>query len=99
MKKFLVLILLGTAYLFGANGEELFKKCVPCHGMNAHLNSLGKSKIINTLTPDDIKKALKGYRSGELNQYGLGSAMSPNAKPLSDADIDALANYIPTLKK
>ncbi|PAF53349.1 cytochrome C [Helicobacter sp. 13S00482-2] len=74
-------------------------KCQVCHGASMEKQALGKSKIVNTLSTEKIKTDLMGYKAGKLNQYGLGATMWGQIKPLSDADIDALAKYIPTLKK
>lgn len=74
-------------------------KCQACHGANMEKKALGKSQIVNTLNSDEIKSNLLGYKSGKLNQYGLGATMWGQIKPLTELEIEGLAKYIPTLKK
>ncbi|PAF52642.1 c-type cytochrome [Helicobacter sp. 13S00477-4] len=102
MKKLLLMVALISFGLVAANADPatiIKTKCQACHGANMEKSALGKSKIVNTLSSDQIKKDLLGYKAGTLNQHGLGATMWGQIKPLSDADIDALAKYIPTLKK
>ncbi|PAF49870.1 cytochrome C [Helicobacter sp. 12S02232-10] len=102
MKKTLLMIALATLGITGVNADPatiIKTKCQACHGANMEKSALGKSKIVNTLDSKKIKADLMGYKAGTLNQYGLGATMWGQIKPLSDEDIDALAKYIPTLKK
>lgn len=102
MKKSLlaIAILSLSALALQADPATIIKtKCQACHGANMEKQALGKSKIVNTLDSAKIKADLMGYKAGTLNQYGLGATMWGQIKPLSESDIDALAKYIPTLKK
>nr|WP_231622522.1 hypothetical protein [Helicobacter heilmannii] len=54
---------------------------------------------MNTLDSATIKEDLMGYKAGTLNRYGAGKIMHMQVKALSDTEIEALAKYIPTLKK
>ncbi|PAF41509.1 c-type cytochrome [Helicobacter sp. 11S02596-1] len=102
MKKTLLVIALTTLGItaLSADPATIIKtKCQACHGPNMEKSALGKSKIVNTLDSAKIKEDLMGYKSGKLNQYGLGATMWGQIKPLSEKDIDELAKYIPTLKK
>ncbi len=103
MKKIL-LVALGSVscslLLNAAAPADIIKtKCQACHGANMEKQALGKSKIANAMTPEDIKKDLLGYKAGTLNHFGLGATMWGQAKALSDQEIDELSKYIPTLKK
>ncbi len=85
------------AKITGPNPETLYKKCAGCHGAKAQNHALGKSKIIHNFTAKQISTALHGYKNGT---YGgaMKAVMAGQAKNLSDKDISALAEYIPTLK-
>lgn len=102
MKKTLLTIgvlVLGFLSLHADPATIVKTKCMACHGLNMEKSAMGKSAIVNTFTSAKIKEDLEGYKSGKLNQHGMGAVMQAQAKTLSDADIDALAKYIPTLKK
>lgn len=102
MKKILVALgIFGcVAALNAAAPADIIKtKCQSCHGANMEKNALGKSKVTNTMTPEEIKKDLLGYKAKTLNHFGLGATMWGQAAALSDEEIDALSKYIPTLKK
>ncbi|GMB89365.1 c-type cytochrome [Helicobacter ailurogastricus] len=100
MNKFLFLgAVLGLGLLGAAEPAELIKKCAGCHGASMDKKAFGKGHVVNTLDSATIKEDLKGYKAGTLNRYGMGAVMHTQIKPLSDAEIDALAKYIPTLKK
>jgi len=95
MKKVIVgLTVVGVASLFAAANTAA---CAGCHGANFEKKALGKSKVVKDLTKADIEKALKGYKDGT---YGgaMKALMKGQVSSLSDADIKALSEYIPTLK-
>lgn len=80
------------------NGQQIFSsRCASCHGAKAELKALGASKEIAQMSTAEIHAALLGYQSGS---YGgqMKAVMQGQAKGLSAAEVDALANYIPTLK-
>ncbi len=81
-----------------AKGKELFGKCASCHGAKGDRKALGKSAVIAGMAKDEVVKKLKGYKAGTLNQYGMGALMKGQVAGLSDADIEALAAYISSLK-
>ncbi len=88
-----------TASASADKGKELFAKCAACHGPNGEKHALGKSGIIGGMAKDELVKKIKGYKAGTLNQYGMGALMHGQVASLSDADIEALATYISSLKK
>ncbi len=100
-KAFLLAGVIGSmALLNAATPADIIKtKCQSCHGANMEKQALGKSKITNTLTAEEIKQDLLGYKAKTLNHFGLGATMWGQAAALSDQEIDELAKYIPTLKK
>jgi len=76
---------------------DLYKKCAGCHGVHAEKKAMGKSKVIHSMSADEIKTALHGYQNGT---YGgaMKGIMKGQAKTLDDAQIDSLATYISSLK-
>lgn len=91
------LLMIGATSLFAANGEALYKACASCHGANGEKAALGKSQIIKGWDETKTVEALKGYKAGT---YGgpMKGVMKGQVARLSDADINALAGYISTLK-
>ncbi len=99
MKKVtLALMLAGAASLVMADGAALYKKCAGCHGAKGEKKALGKSAAIGGLPVATLVDDLKGYKAGTLNRHGMGMMMKGQVKSLSDADIQALAEYIHGLK-
>jgi len=82
--------------LSSTNAKTLFAKCAGCHGQNAEKKALGKSQVIQGWSDAKIADALNGYAKGT---YGgaMKGIMIGQAKGLSTADIQALAEYISTL--
>ncbi len=96
MKKLAVLTLAAATAvtLMAADGAALYKKCAGCHGAHGEKKALGKSAVIKGWPKDKIVEALKGYKAGTRNVYGMGALMKAQVAALSDADIEALADYI-----
>ncbi|RXJ60131.1 c-type cytochrome [Candidatus Marinarcus aquaticus] len=90
MKKTIIIFALLVSSVFAT---EVYKKCAACHGANGEKAALGKSKIIKDMTKAEIVTAMKGYKDGS---YGgpMKGLMKGQANPLSDADIEAIANFI-----
>jgi len=80
-----------------ASGENIYKKCAGCHGVNAEKKALGKSKIVSEMSEKEITIALKGYRD---SSYGgkMKGLMKGQVAKLDDAQIESLSKYIATLK-
>lgn len=96
MNKFIVagLILASAATIsMAAAPEAIFKRCVVCHGKSAEKVPPGGTVITAKLTAEEIKKALHGYKDGT---YGgkMKASMIGQVKPLSNEDIDAVADYL-----
>lgn len=79
------------------DAKTLFVPCITCHGTKAEKKALNVSKVITTLSKDEIVTALKGYKN---KTYGgsLKTTMYQQVSKLSDAQMEALANYILSLK-
>ncbi len=99
MKKLAVLGLaaaLATSLM--ADGKALYGKCAGCHGANGEKKALGKSEVIKGWSKEKLVEALKGYKAGTRNVHGMGPLMKGQVASLSDADIEALADYISKMK-
>ncbi len=96
MKRLAVLTLAAATAvtLMAADGATLFKKCAGCHGAHGEKHALGKSAVIKGWPKDKVVEALKGYKAGTRNVYGMGALMKAQVAALSDADIEALADYV-----
>ncbi len=96
MKKLAVLTLAATVAttLMAADGAALYKKCAGCHGAHGEKKALGKSAVIKGWPKDKVVEALKGYKAGTRNVHGMGALMKGQVASLSDADIEAIADYI-----
>lgn len=101
MKKFVVsaLVLAGLASTLAAeDGSKLYNACKACHGAKAEKKYQNKVPALNGLSTDEIVQALKEYKAGSKNAYGMGGVMKAQAARLDDAKMQAIAQYIQTLK-
>jgi cytochrome c553 len=98
MKKIAIAMLFAGSTLLMADGAALFAKCAGCHGQKGEKPALGKSAIIQGQDAAKTVEQLKGYKAGTLNQHGMGALMNGQVKSMSDADMQAVADYIAGLK-
>jgi cytochrome c oxidase subunit 2 len=103
----LLISILFSSFFFTANlqaneGEALYKQqCVACHGINAEGNQALKAPKLAGQDSWYIENQLKSFRSGYRGSAQgdfLGAGMAAIAKGLKDQQINALANYVQTLK-
>jgi cytochrome c553 len=80
-------------------GEELYSKCVSCHGVRGEKKAMGKSAVIAEEPIDDLVAKMKAYKEGKRNITGLGAFMQEAMEKMSESEILALAAYIDTFKK
>ena len=101
MKKLLFLTLLSFASFAFAEAPAVFKKCIACHGADAKKVAPGSKGgvTIAGMAKDELVKELKGYRAKTAENGGAKAIMYGQAANLSDADIEALADYISKLPK
>ncbi len=92
-------IFLITNSLLLADGAKIFKTCAGCHGKNANMSALNKSRKIVDWDEKRIFEALKEYKTGNRNINGGGIMMKHYTKKLSEAELKSVAKYITTLKK
>lgn len=77
------------------NSEKIFNRtCAMCHGKQGERSALNQSAIINTLKTEEILTALKKRRAGEI--VGAGNSVKSR---LTEEEVKALAEYVPTLNK
>lgn len=103
MKKFLYLSFFGifAASSLLANGESVYRKCMPCHGGDG-LKIAPGTKGGTTIAGKDkayLVEQLKGYANGTANNGGAKEIMYNYMKmwKLSDADIESVAEYVSKL--
>ncbi len=77
----------------GGDMERKIAACIACHGPRGNGNGLAKFPKISSQSPAYIIAQLKKFRSGERANDPSGM-MVDTAKKLTDAEIDALANYL-----
>jgi len=89
MKKIIIAAaVLATTSAFAADT----KACAGCHGANFEKAAMNQSKVVKDMTKDEIVASLKGYRdTAGFGHSPMKAAMAPQAKNLSDADIEAIA--------
>lgn len=77
--------------------NRVYSKCVSCHGKNAEVKALNKSKVIAGWSVKKLTKALQGYKNGS---YGgeLKGMMKAQVMSLSKQDIRSVSQYISQLK-
>lgn len=73
-------------------GEELFRRCIPCHGQYGNKQPMGK-RDISRLPEKDISNILRDYALGKSE-----GAMNAQASLLDQQKIAALATYIASMK-
>ena len=98
MKTAILTLMVASTMMMASSGADLYNKCASCHGSMGEKKALGKSKVINTMTKDDLVAALSGYKDGS---YGgaMKGLMKGQVSTLTDTDIQALSAHIANLKK
>ena len=76
--------------------QVLYARCASCHGKDGKSVAPGSvgNVLIASLNKQQVREALKGFRARTLSKGGNSVIMYMQAKNLSDADIEALAEYI-----
>ena len=99
MKKLTLLVLFGAASLcLGAEAPTVFNKCKMCHGPDGQKVAPGqKTGPIAGLPKEKLLEDLRGYKAGTADNGGNKAIMYAQMKNVSDADIEALAEYISSL--
>lgn len=88
-------LLFASVAMASAEGAaELFaKSCKGCHGADGAKVVMGMTRPVKDLSADEVKAALVGYKAGTYG--GEKKAMMERVvKPLTDAEVDALAAHV-----
>ncbi len=98
MKTAILTLMVASTMMMASSGADLYSKCASCHGSMGEKKALGKSKVINEMTKEELVTALSGYKDGS---YGgpMKGLMKGQVSKLTDMDIDALSAHIADLKK
>jgi len=98
MKTAILTLMVASTMMMASSGADLYTKCASCHGSIGEKKALGKSKVINEMSKQDLVIALKGYKDGS---YGgaMKGLMKGQVSKLTDDDISTLAAHITDLKK
>ena len=72
------------------------RKCASCHGQNGEKAALNKSQVITGWETQKTVSALKGYQDGSYGS-SMKAIMKGQVSALSDAQIQAVSEYISTL--
>ncbi len=84
---------LGSKLYMGGDVERGISACTACHGPRGEGTELSGFPRISSQNPAYIKQQLEMFRSGERNN-DLNGMMRDVAMKLTDADIEALSNYV-----
>lgn len=98
MKKIVLLVALACVGAFAADGAAIYKKCAVCHGAKAEKKYLNKVPALVDTDPVQRLADMKAYKAGTLSKVNMGAIMKGQMANLSDADMEAVSNYISTLK-
>lgn len=101
MKKVLLGLVLATGFLMAADGATVYKKCIACHGKNGERVAPGSKGGVKIAGMDKARllEQLKGYKAGTADNGGAKAMMYSTMKNISDADIEAVSDYISKLPK
>lgn len=100
--KFLVSLFFTCMFLVASeakvDAQQLYKKCVGCHGKDAkHAPYERPAGILHGRTQEELKLIMLMIRSGEYKNDKINKIMTKSIKNFSDADIEAVSEYISKL--
>lgn len=75
-----------------------YAKCKGCHGVDGKTKALGKSAVIAGQDKAAIIASMNEYKAGTKNVVGMGTLMKGQAASMSDAEIEAVADYLTAIK-
>lgn len=101
MNKILTLFFLISlcSYLLANDINDVYKRCVACHGVKGEIAALGRSIKISQLSKEEFIKSLKEYKNSNKNISGLGGIMQAQVYNLSEKDFENLAQMFKLLNK
>ena len=75
-----------------------YAKCKGCHGADGKTVALGKSAVIAGQDKAALITSLNQYKAGTKNVAGMGMLMKGQVATMSDEDIEAVAEYLSSVK-
>ncbi|HSR73395.1 MAG TPA: c-type cytochrome [Sulfurovum sp.] len=75
-----------------------YEKCKSCHGVDGKTKAMGKSAVIAGQDKAALIASLNAYKAGTKNVTGMGMLMNGQVASMSDADIEAVAEYLSLIK-
>jgi len=94
----LTLVLAGAGSAAAADGAALFKEkgCISCHGPEGSKPTASNYPILKGQNEAYLVQQIKDIQSGARDN-GMTAMMRPIVKPLSEAEIKAIAAYLSSL--
>ena len=75
-----------------------YDACKGCHGVDGKTKALGKSAVIAGQDKAALITSMKEYQAGTKNVTGMGMLMKGQVANMSDADMEAVADYLSSIK-
>ena len=88
------LVPVGEAYYRSGDAKDGVPACMACHGPDGRGNPGSEYPQLSGQHADYVAARLKAYRDGSAGSDDHAKIMEAIAKPLSDAEIAALASYV-----
>ncbi|MBE0369578.1 c-type cytochrome [Pseudoalteromonas sp. MMG013] len=95
----IAILTMGSAGVNAADGAALYtaKMCQTCHGAEGKAPIMGMYPKLNGQNKDYLVAQMKDIKSGKRNN-GMSMAMKAMVANVSDAEIDAIAEYLSKVK-
>jgi len=87
-----------TDAIASISAPAAYAKCKGCHGAEGKQVALGKSAVIAGQDKAVLIASLQAYKAGTKNEAGMGGLMKGQVASLSDADFEAIAEYLSQIK-
>lgn len=75
-----------------------YDSCKGCHGADGKTKALGKSAVIAGQDKAALIASMNEYKAGTRDVAGMGMLMKGQVANMSDADIEAVAEYLSSIK-
>lgn len=87
-----------TEAIASISAPTAYAKCKGCHGADGKTVALGKSAVIAGQDKEVLIASMNEYKAGTKNVAGMGSLMKGQVASMSDEDIEAVAEYLSSVK-
>ena len=75
-----------------------YDSCKACHGIDGKTKAMGKSAVIAGQDKAALITSMNEYKAGTRNVAGMGVLMKAQVATMSDEDIEAVAEYLSSIK-